>query len=65
MTLSDLEKKLRAARRDVFSDDDDVAARAVVDIRALRVAIEAHPEERARRDGREAAASERMLRRWA
>lgn len=61
MSLANLEEGLRRARRDVFSDDPTVADAAAWAIRTLRIAIERHPDEVARRAAVKRDADERLL----
>ena len=64
MTLNELEEGLRRARHDVFSDDPTVSEAAEWAIRTLRIAIENHPDEIARRAKVKQEADARFMFRW-
>jgi hypothetical protein len=62
--LETLEAALRAARKAVFSEDPGVADAAAEEIRRIRAAITAHPDEVRRAAAAQAAVDEALLRRW-
>jgi hypothetical protein len=64
MTLKEIEATLWKARKDVFSDDVNVAEQASQDIPRLREMLLAHPDEVARRNRQKAKRNERFLFRW-
>ncbi len=61
MSLHEIECALYAARQQVFSDDDAVAAQAVRDVQRLLAQLTSHPDEVARRARLKAKRDEALL----
>jgi hypothetical protein len=62
--ITEIERCLHAARRDVFAHDDTVAEEASFHLALLLAELAAHPEEVKRRAAVKAAHDERLLFRW-
>jgi len=63
--ITEIERCLQVARRDVFSPDDAIATAASSRITMLLAELAAHPEEQQRRAAVQAANDARLLFRWA